>query len=82
MKVISLHVDNKIPVTITCQTLKTSRPTLYRWLALKQSRQSAMTQTGESEIKTGKWLHFTFGVTGLNSLAVPMGMSGETRRTV
>jgi DNA invertase Pin-like site-specific DNA recombinase len=31
----SLHADRKMPVESICQTLKISRPTLYRWLALK-----------------------------------------------
>jgi len=31
----SLHAEKKMPVESICQTLKISRPTLYRWLALK-----------------------------------------------
>jgi len=30
----ALHADKKMPVTDICRTLKVSRPTLYRWLAL------------------------------------------------
>jgi DNA invertase Pin-like site-specific DNA recombinase len=30
----SLHADKKMPVMDICRTLKVSRPTLYRWLAL------------------------------------------------
>lgn len=31
----SLHADKKMSVASICQTLKISRPTLYRWLAMK-----------------------------------------------
>lgn len=30
----ALHADKKMPVMDICRTLKVSRPTLYRWLAL------------------------------------------------
>ena len=31
----SLHADKNMPVADICQTLKISRPTLYRWLSVK-----------------------------------------------
>lgn len=31
----SLHADKNMPVPTICQTLKISRPTLYRWLAME-----------------------------------------------
>jgi len=30
-----LHADDSMPISDICQTLKISRPTLYRWLAVK-----------------------------------------------
>ena len=30
-----LHADKTMPIAAICETLKISRPTLYRWLALK-----------------------------------------------
>lgn len=37
----TLHADKNMPVTTICQTLKISRPTLYRWLAMKPAVASA-----------------------------------------
>jgi DNA invertase Pin-like site-specific DNA recombinase len=37
----TLHADRNMPVTAICQTLKISRPTLYRWLAMKPAVASA-----------------------------------------
>lgn len=31
----SLHADKNMPIADICQTLKISRPTLYRWLSVK-----------------------------------------------
>jgi predicted DNA-binding transcriptional regulator AlpA len=31
----ALHADKKMPVMDICKTLQISRPSLYRWLALK-----------------------------------------------
>jgi transposase-like protein len=33
----SLHADKKMPVMDICRTLQVSRPTLYRWLAMKSA---------------------------------------------
>jgi predicted DNA-binding transcriptional regulator AlpA len=30
-----MHADKTMPIADICSTLKISRPTLYRWLALK-----------------------------------------------
>jgi len=32
----TLHADKKMPVDAICQTLKISKATLYRWLALTE----------------------------------------------
>jgi DNA invertase Pin-like site-specific DNA recombinase len=41
----ALHADKRMPVSDICRTLKVSRPTLYRWLALSQSRNEAASRT-------------------------------------